>query len=243
MTDEYIKIDHLYKSFDTLESRIDVLRGISFNVPKGDFVVIVGPSGCGKSTLLHIMLGLERPTSGNVFINGIDIYNDYDTDRMTDYRKSNIGMVFQQSNWVKSLNVQENIAFPLQLQGKPLDQAMDQAGVMLERVGMKPWDYYNPVELSSGQQQKIALARALITDPDMIFADEPTGNLDYRGGQETVELLRSLSDQGKTVVMITHNKDYVKYAKSEVSIFEGKINLISRSSEDAKPEKSAKIQK
>lgn len=153
MNDQYIKVDHVYKSFDTPESRVNVLNGISFDVFKGDFMVIVGPSGCGKSTLLHVMLGLEKPTSGNIYMNGIDIYKDFDTDRMTDYRKSNIGMVFQQSNWVKALNVQENVAFPLLLQGMSHKVAMEKAYAMLDRVGMKAWDYYNPVELSSGQQQ------------------------------------------------------------------------------------------
>jgi putative ABC transport system ATP-binding protein len=228
MQDEYIKVDRIYKSFDTLESKVNVLNGISFTVAKGDFVVIIGPSGCGKSTLLHVMLGLEAPTAGTIFMNGNDIFKDFDPDRLTDYRKSNVGMVFQQSNWVQALNVAENVAFPLILQGKTKAEALDRSNVMLDMVGMKPWDYYNPMELSSGQQQKVALARALITDPDIIYADEPTGNLDYTGGQATVELLRSLSDQGKTVIMVTHNRDYIKYAKTEISIFEGKVNLINR---------------
>lgn len=201
---------------------IKVLRGISINIYPGELVVILGPSGSGKSTLLNLILGLEPPSAGEVIFKGEPIHNQT-PDFIAELRKRHVGMVHQQANWIKSLNVIENVSFPLTLRSLPKHQILTKAKEKLEIFGMAGWSNFQPSELSSGQQQKIGLARALVTDPEIIVADEPTGNLDFKSGRKLVELLSELVKQGKTVIMVTHDLEYIEYADRIIRILDGKI--------------------
>ncbi len=223
MNDTIIQVENLSKSFHVGTEDTPILKDISFEIKRGDFLVIVGPSGCGKSTLLHSLIGLEIPTSGKVELLAKDIYKNSTEDERSRFRKHHIGMVYQQPNWIKSYTVLDNIIFPLLLIGEDKQKLVSKASKVLTEVEMMHWFYYIPSELSSGQQQKIALARALVTDPEIIVADEPTGNLDYKSGQELMSLLSNLSDQGKTIIMVTHDLEYIRYAKTAIAMFDGKI--------------------
>ena len=217
-----IEVRFLSKYFVVKSQNVDVLRKIDFTIKKGEFVALFGPSGCGKSTLLHIVLGLEKPSTGLVILKGQELYL-LDEDGRARYRKKTIGMIYQQSNWIRSLSVIENVAFMGSLLGYSRKNAIALAKEQLQRVGMLEWADYRPMELSSGQQQKVSLARALLNDPDIIIADEPTGNLDYRSGVELMKLFSSLSASGKTILMVTHNIDNVDYTTQVVQMFDGKI--------------------
>ena len=230
-----IKVEHLNKSFHVGSQDVPILKDISFEVHGDDFLIIFGPSGCGKSTLLHTILGLEPPTSGKVTFLDTDLYTKkpvgvqykmvgMDEDERSEFRKLHTGMVYQQPNWIRALTVVENVAFPLQLLGQDKFQALEKASEMLKTVEMLEWAHYIPTELSSGQQQKVALARALITNPEVIIADEPTGNLDYESGQELMQLLTVLNKtHGKTIVMVTHDLEYLSFAKTAIRMFNGEV--------------------
>jgi len=224
MANVLIDVQHVHKSFHVGIQDVHVLKDISFQVIAGDFLVIFGPSGCGKSTLLHIILGLEGPSTGTLMFLGKNLYERNIEDERSDFRKKHIGMVYQQPNWIKALSVIENVAFPLLLLGKTRVDSLAKATELLEMVGMLEWAHYAPTELSSGQQQRIALVRALVTDPEVIIADEPTGNLDYESGQALMELLQEMNvKQQKTIIMVTHDLEYLKYAKTAVRIFNGEV--------------------
>lgn len=211
------------KDFVVGVQTVKVLKGVSTAIHEGDFFVIFGPSGSGKSTLLHTLLGLEQPTSGQVLLMDKDI-SKMSQDEAAEFRKSRIGMVYQQPYWIKSLTVLENVAFPLFLLGQQPSQAYDKAMEMLQIVGMEDWRSYSPTELSAGQQQRISLARALINDPVILVADEPTGNLDTQAGEELMQLLAQLNKEGgRTVVMVTHDLEYMKYASRMIRVVDGKV--------------------
>jgi len=219
-----ISVQHVSKSFPVGAQNVSVLKDISFEVEPSDFLIIFGPSGCGKSTLLHTILGLEEPTSGRVYFLGKNLYDNFSEDDRSDFRKQHIGMVYQQPNWIRSLTVVENVAFPLLLLGQDKKESLEKARQMLKTVEMLEWQNYIPTELSSGQQQRVALARALITNPEVIIADEPTGNLDYESGQELMRLLTTLNKtRNNTIVMVTHDLEYLNFAKTAVRMFDGKI--------------------
>lgn len=217
-----VQLQDVTKDFFVKIQEIKVLRGISLDIFPGELVVILGPSGSGKSTLLNLILGLEPPSTGKVIFKGEEV-QDKDADYMAEIRKQNIGMVHQQANWIRSLNVIENVSFPLVLRNLPKHQVMSKAMEKLQLFGMDGWANFSPSELSSGQQQKVGLARALVTDPDIIVADEPTGNLDYKSGKYLVELLAGLVKSGKTVIMVTHDLEYIEYADRIIRILDGKI--------------------
>ncbi len=224
MINAIIQVDHLSKSFHVGKQDVPVLKDISFEVNQNDFCVIFGPSGCGKSTLLHTILGLEAPSTGTCLFLTKNLYAGMDEDQRSDFRKNHVGMVYQQPNWIKSLTVVENVAFPLVLMGRLKSESLEKAHTMLEVMGMGEWSNYAPTELSSGQQQKVALARALVTNPEVIIADEPTGNLDFESGQELMRLLVTLNrDQAKTILMVTHDLEYLTFAKTAVKMFNGTI--------------------
>lgn len=224
MSNTIIDITSVRKNFMVGGQDIEVLKDISFKVFEGDFLVIFGPSGCGKSTLLHIILGLEGPTSGQITFLGDDFYTGKDEDEISDFRKKHVGMVYQQANWIKSLKVGENVAFPLLLLGEEKFASYEKAKKILEQVELADWFDYSPAELSSGQQQRISLARALIHNPQVIIADEPTGNLDFKSGQEMMELLEKLNkEQGKTIIMVTHDLEYLKFSNRAVQMLDGKV--------------------
>ncbi len=211
------------KTFFVKAQNVTVLSDINMEVRKGEFLVIFGPSGCGKSTLLHILLGLEPPTDGQVTFMGVPLYQNLDEDGRSDLRKRHIGMVYQQPNWIKALTVKENIMVPLRLSGVNIILAASRAEEVLKLVGMTDWQDYIPTELSSGQQQKVALARAVVTNPDVLIADEPTGNLDFVSGQELMRLLSTLHQSGKTVIMVTHDLEYLSFAQKAIQMFDGKV--------------------
>lgn len=227
MATPIIEVSGIEKSFQVGEQVVPVLRGVDATITMGDFVVIVGPSGCGKSTLLHIVLGLEEPSAGTVVFLGESMYKNTTEDYRSDFRKKHIGMVYQQPNWVKSMSVVENVAFPMLLLGMDKEQAIEKGRELLGQLKMQDWADYMPTELSGGQQQRVSMARALANNPEIIIADEPTGNLDYQTGQELMQLLSDLnSKHDKTIIMVTHDLEYLKYAHSAIQMLDGKIKQV-----------------
>lgn len=217
-----IEIRGIKKSFPTSAGVVEVLKGISAKIYPGEFTIIFGPSGCGKSTLLHCCLGLEPPTEGTITIDNQDFYS-LDEDGRAIFRRHKVGMIYQQPLWIGSLNVIDNIAFPLHLLDMPKDQIDQKAMQSLALVGLEKWSHYKPTELSSGQQQKISLARSLMIDPLIIVADEPTGNLDTQSGQELLDTFIKLTSEGKTIIMVTHDLEYLKYATHIIHMVDGTI--------------------
>jgi len=221
--DVVMSVEHVMKDFNVGAQVVSVLKDVSTGIHGGDFFVIFGPSGSGKSTLLHTLLGLERPSAGKVLLMGEDI-SAMSQDEAAAFRKTRIGMVYQQPYWIKSLSVLENVAFPLFLLGQLPSEAYTKAIEMLKIVGMEDWRDYSPTELSAGQQQRISLARALINDPVILVADEPTGNLDTLAGEELMQLLAELNkEQNRTIVMVTHDLEYMKYATRMIRVVDGKV--------------------
>lgn len=222
-----LDVQHVSKSFKIGTQDVQILKDVSFTIKEGDFVIIFGPSGCGKSTMLHGILGLEPPSSGTINFFSIDIYDGTSEDDRAIIRKQHIGMIYQQANWIRSLSVVENVAFPLILLGTDRNDAVIKAMRYLDEVSMTSWANYSPSELSSGQQQRVALARALVNNPSVIVADEPTGNLDFESGQIVMKLLSDLSKtQGKTIIMVTHDLEYLPYAQTAVRMLDGKVEGI-----------------
>lgn len=217
-----LEIENLTKSFPVGDGVVEVLKGINIRVDQGEFGIIFGPSGCGKSTLLHCLLGLEHPTSGTVKMEGQDIYA-LTEDQRSLYRRHKVSIIYQQPLWVSALNVIENVKFPLHLLDMPDEEIDKKAHEVLQHVGMEHWAEYVPTTLSSGQQQKISLARALMLDPLMIVADEPTGNLDTVSGQDLLNTFMGLVEKGKTVVMVTHDLEYLKYATRIFHMVDGLV--------------------
>ncbi len=222
MSETILEVTDVFKSFDLGQETVEVIKGVSFQIQKGDFVVLFGQSGCGKSTVLNMSLGLETPSKGIIKFLGKDIYLLTDDDR-AQIRKKEVGIIYQQSNWVKSLNVIENVYFPLTLRGEPVEKREKKAWDILDKVGMRQAAYQIPTELSSGQQQRISLARALITEPSLIVADEPTGNLDSMSGEAIMTLFKDLNDNGSTIIMVTHDLEYMKYATRSINMADGVV--------------------
>jgi len=217
-----ISVKKINKVFKTKARDAWVLKDVSLDISEGKFNVIFGPSGCGKSTLLNIILGLERQTTGSVTFLGEEI-TDLTDDELAIFRKENIGMIYQQSNWVKSLTVMENVALPLLLQGVTKTLAEKKALELLQALRMDEWRDYNPFDLSAGQQQKVAVARCLVTDPTIIAADEPAGNLDHKSSLELIIIFQELVKQGRTVILITHDLENVKYADTVYQMKDGQL--------------------
>ncbi|MHB8362762.1 MAG: ABC transporter ATP-binding protein/permease [Patescibacteria group bacterium] len=241
--DYVIRVNHISKSFNVLDQEVFVLKDINFELSKGEFAVIFGPSGSGKSTLLHTILGLEAPTFGEIIFLDKNLYSFDSEDKISEFRKMNMGVVYQQANWIQSLTVLDNVTFPLLLLGIDRKDALKRGMEFLKDVHMEEWANYKPTELSSGQQQKIALVRAIITDPDVIIADEPTGNLDFKAGEELMELLVTLSKKGKTIIMVTHDLEYAKYAGVSIHMFDGNIIGMSRGGDQVGAIKGIKSKK
>ncbi len=222
MAQTVLELTDVFKSFTVGSNTVEIIKGVSFSVTEGDFVIIFGPSGCGKSTILNMLLGLEPPTAGRINFLDSDMYAS-DEDGRAQMRKQKVGMVYQQSNWVKALNVIENVYFPLTLRGMELAEREKKAWEALKLVGMEQGAYQLPSELSSGQQQRVSLARALIADPVLLVADEPTGNLDSKASSEIMDLFKQFNQQGKTVIMVTHDLEYLAYATRSVNVSDGLI--------------------
>jgi putative ABC transport system ATP-binding protein len=222
MSANIVEINGIFKNFSLGTQEVEIIKDVSFSVKDGDFMILFGPSGCGKSTVLNILLGLEPPTKGSVNFEGKPLY-DFSEDERAQLRKQKVGMVYQQSNWVKSLNVLENVSFPLTLRGVPLAEREKKGLEMLRLVDMEQGARQAPTELSSGQQQRVSLARALISDPVLIVADEPTGNLDSKASREIMTLFKEFNRKGKTVVMVTHDLEYLSYASHSVNMSDGTV--------------------
>lgn len=224
MDTHLLDVTGVNKTFKVGIQEVNVIKDVNFTVYDKDFIIIIGPSGSGKSTILHTILGLEPPTSGTVKYLGQDLYAGSTEDTRSDFRKKHIGMIYQQPNWIKSLSVLENVAFPLMLLGQETARAQEKALEFLKRVQMDQWASYIPTELSGGQQQRVAMARSLVTNPMVIIADEPTGNLDFTSGQKLMELFSELNKQeGKTIIMVTHDLEYLPFANRVVKIFDGQV--------------------
>lgn len=222
ITNTIVEVKDVHKQFRVGKQFVQVVRGISLNILPGEFVVVFGPSGSGKSTLLHMMIGLENPTKGSLLFRGKDLYS-LSEDERAEWRKTNLGMVYQQSNWIKALPVIDNVAFPLLLVGEDREHARDVALKKLALFGMDKWAEYYPTELSAGQQQRVALARALVSNPAFIVADEPTGNLDFESGQHLVTTLSELAQAGNSIVMVTHDLEHLGLATRGIQLRDGQI--------------------
>ncbi|MBQ4532318.1 MAG: ABC transporter ATP-binding protein [Alistipes sp.] len=217
-----LKVTDLKKSFFTEEIETVALAGVSFEVKEGEFVAIMGPSGCGKSTLLNILGLLDNPTSGEYMLLDNEVGDLRERDR-TYFRRGNIGFVFQSFNLIDEMNVSENIELPLIYMGVKPAERKERVKKMLERMDMTHRAKHFPQQLSGGQQQRVAIARALVSNPKLILADEPTGNLDSKNGQEVMNLLRELNSEGTTVIMVTHSQHDASYAQRILCLFDGKL--------------------
>ena len=214
---------HIVKNFRLGDIVTEVLRDVSLQVMPGEFVSIMGPSGSGKSTLLYILGGLDTPTGGRVLLNGTDI-SSFGDQKMSSLRRRNIGFVFQFYNLIPNLNVEENIMLPLLLDGQKMERCKDRLDRILDMVGLSDRRRHTPRELSGGQQQRVAIARALIGNPGILFADEPTGNLDTKAGTDIMSLLREINrSTGQTIIMVTHSPEAAKSSSRIITVRDGRI--------------------
>lgn len=218
---EILKVEHLVKQYGKDDKAVLAVNDISFSVEQGEFVAIVGSSGSGKSTLLHLLGGVDRPTSGKVYIQGEDIYS-LNSDKIAIFRRRQVGLIYQFYNLIPILNVKENITLPCELDGRTPDKS--ELDELINTLGLKDRVTHLPNQLSGGQQQRVSIGRALINHPAILLADEPTGNLDSRSSDEIVELLK-LSNQkyNQTIVMITHNLEIAKIADRILRIEDGRL--------------------
>ena len=218
---DILKIENLSKIYGEGENQVKALDNVSFSVPKGQFVAIIGPSGSGKSTLLHILGGVDRPTSGKVYLDGQDVYAQNE-DQLAIFRRRQVGLIYQFYNLIPVLNVTENITLPVLMDGKKVDKAyLDE---LVGLLSLKGREKHLPNELSGGQQQRASIGRALINNPAVMLADEPTGNLDSKNSHEILELLKlSHKKYGQTLIVITHDSNIALQADRIITINDGKI--------------------
>ena len=212
----------LVKTYVQGDEEIRALRGVDVSVERGEFLAVTGASGSGKSTLLHILGGLDRPDGGQVWVEGTPLA-ELDDEKLALLRRRRLGFVLQFFNLLPTLTAEENAAFPLLLDGT--DDALDRARVSLERVGLSGRATHRPSQLSGGEQQRVALARALVTEPAVVLADEPTGNLDSRTGLEILELLKATAAAGQTIVMVTHDDKAARFADRIVGLTDGLLEV------------------
>lgn len=217
-----IKIENLTKVFRTTEVETLALNDVSLEVKENEFVAIMGPSGCGKSTLLNIMGLLDQPTAGSYYLDGMEVGRLREKDR-TEVRKGKIGFVFQSFNLIDELNVFENVELPLTYLKIPAAERRRRVDEILSRMNISHRARHYPQQLSGGQQQRVAIARAVVSGPKLILADEPTGNLDSKNGQEVMELLTELNKEGTTIVMVTHSQRDAGFAGRVISLFDGQV--------------------
>lgn len=217
-----IKVTELCKIFRTEEIETTALNGVSFEIKKGEFVAIMGPSGCGKSTLLNILGLLDNPSGGSYELMGQEVAQLKERDR-TKFRKGNIGFVFQSFNLIDELNVFENVELPLKYLNMSASERKQRVTAMLKRMNISHRAQHFPQQLSGGQQQRVAIARAVISNPNLVLADEPTGNLDSKNGKEVMDLLTELNSEGTTIVMVTHSQKDASVAQRTINLFDGRI--------------------
>lgn len=218
---EILRVENLCKVYGQGENTVRALDGVSFSVEKGEFLAIIGPSGSGKSTLLHILGGVDTPTSEKVMMNGQDVYRQSD-DNLAIFRRRHVGLIYQFYNLIPVLNVRENITLPLLMDGRKVNE--NKLDEMLKVLKLKGREKHLPNQLSGGQQQRVSIGRALINEPSVILADEPTGNLDSKNSREIVELLKYYNrEYNQTLIVITHDEDIALQADRIISIEDGKI--------------------
>ncbi len=217
-----ISVQNLKKDFINGEVVTSVLRGVSFDVEKGSFISIMGPSGSGKSTLMHILSFLDKPTSGDYFFDGRNIKSLSD-DELAEMRSKKVGFIFQSFNLLPTLSVLENVALPLTYTSISSEERNQKAKDLLEQVGLSHRLNYSPNKLSGGEKQRVAIARALVNNPEVIFADEPTGNLDSRSGAQVMKILQELNKKGNTIILVTHEKSTAEHAERIIKIKDGNI--------------------
>ncbi len=223
MKEPVIKIQDVWKTYKLGEVDLTVLKGISFGIIKGSFVAIMGPSGSGKSTLLHIVGALDVPSKGKVFLDGEDV-SKFSEDKLAKARGQKIGFVFQQFNLLHNLTALENVTLPMVFQGVSDKDRVKRAKKLLTDFGLEKRFYHKPNELSGGERQRIAIARALANDPEIIVADEPTGNLDSTTGRKIMDILIDLhKNQGKTIIVVTHDPNIADYTEETINIMDGQI--------------------
>ncbi|MGB0893833.1 MAG: ABC transporter ATP-binding protein [Parashewanella sp.] len=219
-----IKLKQLSRVFSTSDVETTALNDINLSVNQGEFLAIMGPSGCGKSTLLSILGMLDSPSQGQFHFDGVEL-SEYSEKRLAEVRKSNIGFVFQSFNLIDDLTVRENVELPLQYQGIAKTERQQRVEAILKRVSIDHRADHLPQQLSGGQQQRVAVARALVINPKLILADEPTGNLDSKNGEEVMAMLKELNQAGTTIIMVTHSEHDANYASRIVRLFDGQIML------------------
>ena len=218
---EILKVENLIKTYGNGENLVNAVDDVSFSVEKGEFVAIVGASGSGKSTLLHLIGGVDRPTSGKIFVGGNDI-SEMNDDKLAVFRRRQVGIVYQFYNLIPILTVEENITLPCDLDGRGVDR--ERLEMILDSFGLRARRKHLPNQLSGGQQQRTSIARALINNPSLVLADEPTGNLDSKASDEVMSMLKMCNQSyGQTIIMITHNLDIAKQADRIITISDGKI--------------------
>jgi len=220
MEETFIRISGLKKHYLMGGTLVRALDGIDLDIPRGSFNVVMGPSGSGKSTLLYLLGGLDRPTSGQIEFNDQRL-DEMDENQLAAFRRRMVGFIFQSFNLVQSMNAAENVAFPMQFAGLPGKQRSLRAMEALEQVQLSDRALHRPSELSGGQQQRVAIARSLVNDPQLILADEPTGNLDSASGVSIMQLLSDLHHAGRTVLVVTHDPRMVRFATQRIFLLDG----------------------
>ncbi len=222
MAQHLIEVRNVYKIYNPGENEVHALDGISVTIDRGEFVAIVGHSGSGKSTFMNMLGCLDSPTSGDYFLDGVNVAGMTD-DELSDIRNQQIGFIFQGFNLIPSLTAQENVELPLIYRGIPKAEREALSREALAQVGMGERMTHKPSELSGGQQQRVAIARAIAARPPIIMADEPTGNLDTRSGEDVMQILHELNAEGRTIVLITHDNDIARQATRAIRIIDGKV--------------------
>ena len=221
-TDFVVATQALSKTYQAGDTEVQVLKSVTLNVAKGEFVALCGPSGSGKTTLLNLISGIDRPSIGIIRVLGEDLAIQ-DEDFLAEFRCDNVGYVFQSYNLVSTLTVAENIAFPMEWARKPASEIEARVAKLLEIMGLQQRANHFQAQLSGGEQQRVAFARALANDPDLILADEPTGNLDTKNGQKITQMLRQLKADGKTVIVATHDPELMQLASRTVCLEDGRL--------------------
>ncbi len=222
MSNHLIEVKNVYKIYNPGENEVRALDGISVTIDHGEFVAIVGHSGSGKSTFMNMLGCLDTPTSGEYYLDGVNVAGMSD-DELSDIRNKQIGFIFQGFNLIPSLSARENVELPLVYRAMPAAQRRQLAEEALNRVGMGHRMDHKPSELSGGQQQRVAIARAIAARPPIIMADEPTGNLDTRSGEDVMKILHELNEEGRTIILITHDNDIARQATRAIRIIDGKV--------------------
>ena len=217
-----IQVKNLYKVYRVGETKVYALNGVDFTMYRGEFCAIVGTSGSGKSTLLNMLAGLEKPTKGEIVIAGQHI-EKLNENQLVAFRRERVGFIFQSYNLLGTMNAVENVALPLSFRGVPRGRRREMAEKYLKMVGLEKVGDHMPNQMSGGQQQRVGIARALVVHPEIIFADEPTGNLDSASSKEILQILKNMHEQGKTVILITHDNGIAAQARRVVRIIDGKI--------------------